>query len=173
MQPRFIAAAIVAACLLVASAVAQPGPATSNDPSNAVTFKTWAVRVQKELDRNLRYPSDLMGEYPRGGVVRVKFNCSDDGRPDRVTIARSSGNRLLDKAALQAVQRMASMHPLPASFAHEQKFAALILFDGIGGQNGDLYQKKVLEEAAKDNAWLDQPAIARAGTGREIVLAAR
>jgi protein TonB len=173
MQPRFIAAAIVAACLLVASAVAEPDPATSNHSSDAVTFKTWAIRIQKELDRNLRYPSDLMGDYPRGGVVRVKFNCSDDGRPDKVTIARSSGNRLLDKAALHAVQRMASMHPLPASFAHDQKFAALIQFDGIGGPDGDLYQKKVLEEAARDNAWLDQPAIARAGTGREIVLAAR
>ena len=173
MQPRFIAAAIVAACLLVAGAVAQPSPATPNSSSDAVTFKTWAVRVQKELDRNLRYPSDLMGEYPRGGVVRVKFNCSDDGRPDKVTIARSSGNRLLDKAALQAVQRMASMHPLPASFARDQKFAALIQFDGIGGQDGDLYQKKMLEEAAKDNAWLDQPAVARADSEREIVLAAR
>jgi protein TonB len=50
--------------------------------------------------------------YPReaqrrgiGGTVRVQATVSSDGSVDRMEVAASSGNRYLDRAAMEAVRR--------------------------------------------------------------------
>ena len=50
--------------------------------------------------------------YPRealrrgvGGTVRVQATVSPDGSVDRMEVAESSGNRYLDRAAMEAVRR--------------------------------------------------------------------
>ncbi|MEO6155673.1 MAG: energy transducer TonB [Thermomonas sp.] len=50
--------------------------------------------------------------YPRealnrgvGGIVRVQATVSPDGRVERMEVAESSGNRYLDRAAMEAVRR--------------------------------------------------------------------
>jgi len=128
--------------------------------SNPVTFKAWQVRVQRELANRLLYPAPILGRSAGSGIVRVKFNCSGSGRPDKVALAQSSGSHALDRAALSAVRRMASMHPLPSSFNHEQKYAALIYFDDGMGRQGDSKLKDMMASADKANGWIRNPVAA-------------
>lgn len=56
--------------------------------------------------------SQLAPRYPRealsrdiGGTVRVRATVAPDGRVERMEVAESSGNRYLDRAAMEAVRR--------------------------------------------------------------------
>ncbi|MBB5713265.1 energy transducer TonB family protein [Sphingomonas aerophila] len=160
-------AAVCAAVLSTVPAASDAGPVrssgTSDAASNPVTFKAWQVRVQRELAHRLHYLAPILGRSAGSGVVRVNFNCSESGRPDKVTLAQSSGSQALDRAALFAVRKMASMHPLPSSFNHEQKFAALIYFDDGLGTQSDSKLKDMMASADKANGWIHDPVAAAQG----------
>lgn len=51
-----------------------------------------------------RYPREALRSNA-GGVVRVKVTVAPDGGVERMDLAESSGNRYLDRAALEAVRR--------------------------------------------------------------------
>ena len=50
------------------------------------------------------YPRDALRRNA-GGTVRVKVSVAADGSVDRLDLAESSGNRHLDRAAMEAVRR--------------------------------------------------------------------
>ena len=125
--------------------------------ASPVTLAAWSARVEKALDRTLYYPAAMGGRLPGSGTVRVKFNCSDSGRPDKVSLYKSSGDRDLDRAAVAAVSRIASLHPLPDGMSHGQKYVATILF--ATSQDEYDQQLRVLRaDAVKSNAWFKGPA---------------
>jgi TonB family protein len=142
-----LTAASVAAGI-VAPAAAQMPQMTHQEQ---VTFTQWSERVQSELDTNIHYPRAMAGRTPDHGIVRVKFNCSESGRPDKVTLAKSSGSPQLDRAALQAVGRISSLHPLPQDFADGQAYQAMIMF--YSGSDDDYRRRlqKMSAEATKAN----------------------
>ncbi len=92
-----------------------------------VSLNLWSGRVVRALDRNLYYPMPIRGELNEG-VVSVKFLCSEDGTPFKVTIVKSSGSRDLDASAVRAVTRIVTLHPLPDGITHDQPFQANILY---------------------------------------------
>ena len=51
-----------------------------------------------------RYPQEALRRNI-GGTVRVKVTVATDGSVDRLDVAESSGNRYLDRAAMEAVRR--------------------------------------------------------------------
>ena len=51
-----------------------------------------------------RYPQEALRRNA-GGTVRVKVTVATDGSVDRLDVAESSGNRHLDRAAMEAVRR--------------------------------------------------------------------
>ena len=51
-----------------------------------------------------RYPQEALRRNA-GGTVRVKVTVAADGSVDRLDVAESSGNRYLDRAAMEAVRR--------------------------------------------------------------------
>ena len=51
-----------------------------------------------------RYPQEALRRNV-GGTVRVKVTVTTDGSVDRLDVAESSGNRFLDRAAMEAVRR--------------------------------------------------------------------
>lgn len=88
----------------------------------------WVRSVGTELDRHLVYPAAYPGwDYPEG-TVSVGFSCSPDGKPASVALVRSSGNRLLDQAVMTAVERMNTLHPLPAQVNGGTPIRANIIF---------------------------------------------
>lgn len=153
-MPRFIAAAALAAGLLAVPVIAHTaGPA----PGAPVTLVAWAQRVGLTLDTQMtRFRAPLGRERP-SGVVRIKFNCSDSGKPGDVSVYRSSGNPWLDRAALQAVQRVATLHPLPDGMSHSQRYVATLLFANSDEEYAHAIAK-IRDEQLRSNAWFKGPA---------------
>jgi TonB family protein len=121
----FVAAALAASLLL-------PAAIQADDPiiveSRNIAQQAWVARLASDLDAKLRYPR-MTGSrtFPVGGVS-ISFQCGSDGRPESMVIARKSGSRILDRAALRAVEKLSGLHPLPTGFASNQPVRADIVF---------------------------------------------
>lgn len=91
-----------------------------------VTVVQWAQHTGKLLDRSLARNPNWPTQAE--GIVAVKFLCSETGAPSNIAVLQSSGSKRLDEAAMKAVGRIATLHPLPDGVTHEQKFVATVLF---------------------------------------------
>jgi len=116
-----------------------------------VSLTQWSGRVVRALERNLTYPIPIRGA-PNQGVVSVKFLCSETGTPSEVAIVKSSGSRDLDAAAVRAITRIATLHPLPDGIAHDQPFQANIIY-ATSQKKLDRQIAALLAEAQNRNAW--------------------
>ncbi len=101
-----------------------PGiPATELDPkafANAGggefgTPRDYLDLVRMRIESKKEYPGSARKEN-REGRVTLRFTIISDGKPDRVRIWRSSEDRRLDRAALQAVRDAAPFPPPPGRF---------------------------------------------------------
>jgi protein TonB len=109
----------------------------------------WVGDVARRLEDNLSYPHMLLRAHAPSGIASVNFVCSDEGKPTAVTLSRRSGSVLLDRAAMRAVSRMKSLHPLPASIAPGQQFKANVIF----AENEDMltrYQETLRREMSRE-----------------------
>lgn len=74
-------------------------------------------QVERKLGRALRYPRDA---GRASGEAEVHFVLDAGGRVLRVSLRRSSGNPIIDQAALDTVQRAAPYPPFPAGSGRTQ-----------------------------------------------------
>ncbi|WP_019833873.1 TonB family protein [Sphingomonas sp. PR090111-T3T-6A] len=109
--------------------------AQTHDNNAAITVQAqhetvgeWSQRVGRSLDDELVYPHRAGPDDYAQGLAKVSFRCSDDGRPGSVAMLSSSGSRDLDRAAMQAVKRIPTLHPLPDGISHDRAFQAWIAF---------------------------------------------
>ena len=153
-MPRITVAAAVAAGLLAAPVVAHT---LAPMPETSVTLVAWAQRVGRALDGQMRPPRAPLGLERPSGIVKIKFNCTESGKPGDVSVYKSSGNRWVDQAALRAVQRVATLHPLPDGMSHKQRYVATMLFAN-GYEDQDRMMADLRAEQAKSNAWFKGPA---------------
>lgn len=155
-MPRNIIASLVAATatLLPGAVIAQTaGMQHHTDPNTRVTLAEWTQRMQSELQRQMVAPTGVYDQLSEG-AVRIKFNCSEDGRPSKVTLLKSSGRPAVDRAALRAVRSMASLHPLPTGFTPETRYEAIVLFAN------DTWDRRIAlndAERIKRNSWYHDP----------------
>lgn len=70
--------------------------------------------LQRAIARHQRYPEDARRRHA-SGVTTLAFVVQGNGRIAEVQVARSSGDRSLDQAAVQAVKRLGSFKPIPPS----------------------------------------------------------
>lgn len=121
------------ALLLLAMVLALPSAAAGNPNPDIVavapnlTIPGWVASISDRLDRKLSYPYYFGMPVPSGGVS-VTFRCSDDGSPGSIRVVRRSGHASLDRAAVAAIQRLKTLHPLPAGVRRDQLFQANIVF---------------------------------------------
>ena len=85
---------------------------SSREAGNAAV-SNYPGQVVSRLRRNLRYPSQARRQRIRG-EVHVRFTVSRSGSVAGVSIVRSSGSAVLDKAALDTVRRAAPFPAIPA-----------------------------------------------------------
>lgn len=91
-------------------------------------FGHWVQAVSNELDRHLVYPAAYPGwDYPEG-TVAIGFSCTENGKPGAIALVRSSGNQLLDRAVMNAVARIKTLHPLPSQVALGTPIRANVIF---------------------------------------------
>lgn len=88
----------------------------------------WTKAVTRSLESHIRYPAYYWLNPRREGAVRVSFSCSEDGKPAHLVLVKSSGMQAFDRAALSAVSRIKTLHPLPATFRHDQRYGAIVIF---------------------------------------------
>ena len=97
----------------LALALAAPGGAEEPRHTDAVppgpSVEERLEEIQERIQGALVYPimARIQGLQ---GVTLVRFEIRNDGAPDHVEVAESSGHGILDKAARRSVQRAA---PLP------------------------------------------------------------
>jgi TonB family protein len=72
-------------------------PASGHEP-----FRTW---LTQRIDARIYYPS-AAARAAESGVVTILFELNENRRPVGARIARSSGSRALDRAALETVATM-------------------------------------------------------------------
>ncbi|MFA7587754.1 MAG: TonB family protein [Novosphingobium sp.] len=92
------------------------------------SLQAWQGTVSRELSANLRYPRPLGLASNDSDFVTVRFRCGDDGQPVDLTIAHKSRHGQFNGAAMRAVSRLGSLHPLPAGVALGQTFQANLVF---------------------------------------------
>ena len=92
-------------------AAGQSASRRAGTPGNAAV-SNYPGLVAGKLRRSLRYPSQAKRQRLRG-EVHVSFVVSKQGSAGSVRIARSSGNAILDSAALETVRRAAPFPAIP------------------------------------------------------------
>ena len=110
-----------------------PASATANSENDIVavapsaSIDQWVATFSNRLDRSLRYPTAFREPVLPGGVA-VTFRSGADGEPDAIHVLRPSGNARLDRAAVSAIKRLKTLHPLPIGLNQNQVFQANIVF---------------------------------------------
>ena len=97
--------------------------------SNPAAESGYQARARSEIDKQKRYPEEAQ-QLGMTGSVLVSYSIARDGHLLHAEIAQSSGFRLLDQAALQAVQRT-RFEAMPADAwigIKEQNFRTRIAF---------------------------------------------
>ena len=141
-------AALAVSSVMSGALLAQGQTIVVTSPRDAVT--QWAAAVSRDLDSALKYPRFMGRQRPATGIVSVRFNCSDDGRADNVVVTRHSGSRVLDRAAIQAISQIRSLHPIPGELATNQLVQANIYF---AEDESDLQQQKAQLRRERAASW--------------------
>lgn len=105
-------------------------PAPPQAPrSNPAAESAYQALARSEIDKQKRYPEEAQ-QLGMTGTVLVSYSIARDGHLLHAEIAQSSGFKLLDQAALQAVQRT-RFEAMPADAwigIKEQSFRTRIAF---------------------------------------------
>nr|WP_268994131.1 energy transducer TonB [Janthinobacterium sp. FW305-128] len=88
----------------------QAAPFDSDTPPVSAAPASWQSRVLSHLAHFKRYPGDAR-QRKRAGAAWVRFQVDRDGKLLASELVTSSGTVLLDREALQVLQRA---QPLPA-----------------------------------------------------------
>ncbi len=111
MRRILIGSGAAAAILLTVAAL----PASAHNLGRPHPAARWATSVERAIDVNLDYPPAVRLREAR--VAEVAFQVGPDGRLSRPVVTQSTGVRALDEAALDAVERTASVGAPPAALA--------------------------------------------------------
>lgn len=83
-------------------------------------FTTYVSRVGRDVHRDFRYPRSLIRAGVEGTVI-IEIIVDGLGRIQDYKIAKSSGNRQLDKAALKAMKSVGEVSAPPAGLGWVQR----------------------------------------------------
>lgn len=86
--------------------------------------KNYFSELKRWLDRHKDYPAEAKKQKQQGTVV-VRFSINRKGDITSATIKRSSGNSLLDQAALDLLKKASPVPPIPDSMARETLSVAI------------------------------------------------
>ena len=101
------ALAITAATMLATT------DANAEAPNAApATVNEWVNHAEAQLDKTIHYPAFALRDGKQG-LARISATVSPDGSLKDISIARSTGDVGLDRAALKAVRKLGNLPPLP------------------------------------------------------------
>ncbi|MBK6725863.1 MAG: energy transducer TonB [Xanthomonadales bacterium] len=86
--------------------------ASTREYAFAAYMRSWVAKIERI--GNLNYPDEARRKQVHGGLV-LTVAVNRDGSVERIDIIQSSGNEVLDQAAIRIVELGAPFSPLPAS----------------------------------------------------------
>jgi protein TonB len=96
----------------------QAAPFDSDTPSASAAPASWQSQVLGHLAHFKRYPGDAR-QRKRAGAAWVRFQVDRDGKLLASELITSSGTVLLDREALQVLERAQPLPAPPASVLHQ------------------------------------------------------
>ncbi|MDN2708820.1 TonB family protein [Janthinobacterium sp. SUN118] len=96
----------------------QAAPLNSDTPSSSAAPASWQSRVLGHLARFKRYPGDAR-QRKRAGAAWVRFQVDRDGKLLSSELITSSGTVLLDREALQVLERAQPLPAPPGNVLHQ------------------------------------------------------
>jgi protein TonB len=117
-KPRQIANAVNAMPFMppVELEPAAPPPPSAAQPGPPPDY---LARLSAKLERHKKYPSEARRQKVEG-IVLIRFTIRRDGSVASCTLARSSGNSLLDEEAVSLPERAGPFPPMPDNISGEQ-----------------------------------------------------
>ena len=88
--------------LLAAASLALLSPVAAFAADGAAAPQDFQSWLDSAVARNMTFPAALERSNA-GGIAFVRFEVGADGRPADVTLLRSSGRAMIDRAALRAI----------------------------------------------------------------------
>jgi protein TonB len=79
----------------------------------------YLAELQRAIKRHQRYPDRARSEG-REGSTTLTFVLLADGGMEAVKVARTSGDRELDRAAIEALKRLNRFRPIPLEFGRRR-----------------------------------------------------
>lgn len=92
--------------------------ATGSDPRAKKQEADYFALVSAHLNRRKVYPAEAK-QARQQGIVTVRFTVDRSGSVSGVSIKRSSGHDILDRATLDLVQRVAPLPKMPSSMQRD------------------------------------------------------
>jgi len=77
----------------------------------------YTKKVNEEIAKNKIYPS-FAQRYNLEGVVKISFFIDTDGTFKEITVTKSSGQKILDEAAVESVQKSSGKIKKPTEISH-------------------------------------------------------
>lgn len=164
-------AVLTLASLLSATVLAGPVLSQGNPEIVVTSGRSTAdlvAAVSADLDRQLFRVARGQRQELDDGIAVVRFECASDGTPDKVALIRRSGDADTDKVAIEAVERLASLHPLPAGVSDRQLFQANIIFADTWRQRDKLSRQLAREESARIASSGEERAVFAINAGSRI-----
>jgi protein TonB len=111
-----------------AAGTVQPTDSVSQTAASVTNAaKQWAAAIKGQIERAKRYPSNAGGA---SGSAVVVLTVGNDGRLVGVSVSASSGNRALDRAAVDAVRRAGQFPAAPTGLTNARySFSLTISFE--------------------------------------------
>jgi protein TonB len=105
------------------------GPAAPATRTHGDAERAYLAELQRAIARYQHFPDEARRDR-RSGVVAISFVVQADGRIQQVAIARSSGDPILDQAAMNALGQLGRFKPIPAEIGrHRWPIRVPIRFD--------------------------------------------
>jgi TonB family protein len=97
--------------LIVAAAVQSSAIRAQGDP--AARYGHWEHHLRDRVNQELAYP--IGGAPGASGDVFVAFRIGPDGKPADISVQRSSGNAMFDRAAVSLISRLGRLGAIPSA----------------------------------------------------------
>ncbi len=98
-----------------AGAIGYPTKPVSGNSNNQL-INAYREKLRQEVERNKQYPRRAK-KMKNTGIVKIQFKLNNMGDITSAQLVGSSGNTLLDNAALSAVEKSRSVGEPPVGFA--------------------------------------------------------
>lgn len=130
--------------LILLFATAAPSAAIAAQADPASRYAKWEHHLRERVNAGLAYP---MGASGPSGDVFVAFRVGPDGKPADVSVQRSSGNPIFDRAAINLVSHLGRIGTIPSA---ARNFDQVVLKLSYG--DGAMTASQAIQVAKDDRA---------------------